>query len=164
MTWSWDDPWADDLASWEDVAEVLHSDWDRVEHAALGLWLERAEGLLAFDERGRWRARHRRGLHRLGFRRSALGGTDVWQWDMEPQLLATDLSRFAISFESIFSGGRSAARARRLRTLLARDHLVREQALRVLREVFRCEPGGLAVLLVREEEQWDDDVWPLSGG
>ena len=65
MTWSWDDPWADDLASWEDVAEVLHSDWDRVEHAALGLWLERAEGLLAIDERGRTsRNRTRRGYRR----------------------------------------------------------------------------------------------------
>ena len=167
MNWDWDDPWVDDLASWEDVAEVLRNDWDRVVHPTLGLSLERADGLLAFDERGRWRARHRRGLHRLGFRPVALGGTDVWQWDVEPQLRATDLSRFASPFESIIGVDPSGARALRLRTLLARDQLVREQAVRVLREVFRCEPSEISVLLVREEEQWDDeadDAWPLSGG
>ena len=48
MSWDRDDPWADDLASWEDVAQVLHSDWDRVEHPGLGLWLERADGSRAF--------------------------------------------------------------------------------------------------------------------
>ena len=168
MTGAWDDDrWAEDLESWEELAELLRSDWDRVEHPSLGLSLERAEGLLAFDERGRWRARHRRGLHRLGFRPVALGGTDVWQWDVEPQLQATDLSRFASPFESIFGGDPSGTRALRLRTLLARDHLVREQAQRVLREVFRCEPGELSVRLVREQEQWGDeadDAWPLSGG
>ena len=166
MNWGWDDPWVDDLASWEDVAEVLRDDWDRVVHLPLGLSLERADGLLAFDERGRWRARHRRGLHRVGFRPVALGGTDVWQWDVRPQLRATDLSRSASPFESIFGGGRSGPTALRLRTLLAQDQLVREQAMRVLREVFRCEPGELSVLLVREQEQWGDeadDAWPLSG-
>ncbi len=167
MTWDGDDPLVDDLASWEGVCEVLRNDWDRVVHLPLGLSLERADGLLAFDERGRWRARHRRGLHRLGFRPMALGGTDAWQWDVRPQLQATDLSRFASPFESIFGHGRSGPTALRLRTLLARDQLVREQAMWVVREVFQCEPGELAVLLVREEEQWgdeDDDAWPRSGG
>ena len=136
MNGDWDDPWVDDLASWEDVADVLRDDWDRVVHPPLGLSLERADGLLAFDERGRWRARHRRGLHRLGFRPVALGGTAVWQWDVRPQLHATDLSQFASPFESIFGPGRSGPTALRLRTLLARDQLVRERAMRVLREVF----------------------------
>lgn len=40
--------------------------------------------------------------------------------------------------------------------------------MRVLQEVFRCEPGDLAVLLVREDDEWeadeDVDAWPLSGG
>ena len=63
----------------------------------------------------------------------------------------------------------AAARVRRLRTTLARDHLVREQALRVLREAFRCEPDDLGVLLVREADEWaddedEDDAWPLPGG
>ena len=165
MKWDWDDPWVDDLASWEDLGEVLRADWDRVVHPSLGLSLERAEGLLAFDERGRWRARHRRGLHRLGFRPVALGGTGVWQWDVEPQLRATDLSRPASPFVSIFGVDRSGPTALRLRTLLARDQLVRDQAVLVLREVFRCEPSELTVLLVCEQEQWgDDDVWPLPGG
>lgn len=41
-----------------------------------------------------------------------------------------------------------------------------EQALRVLRDVFRCEPGDLAVVLVREDDGWgeDDEVLPLPGG
>lgn len=54
----------------------------------------------------------------------------------------------------------------RLRTSLARDELVHQQALRVLREVFRCVPSGLAVLLTREDDEWGDadDDWPLPGG
>ena len=53
-----------------------------------------------------------------------------------------------------------------IRTTLARDHLVHEPALRVLREAFRCEPDDLEVLLVREAEEWADDedqAWPLPG-
>jgi predicted NUDIX family NTP pyrophosphohydrolase len=37
----------------------------------------------------------------------------------------------------------------------------------VLREVFRCQPGDLGVLLVQEDDAWgdeDDDAWPLPGG
>lgn len=96
----------------------------------------------------------------------ALGGVELWKWDVEPQLHTTDVSRFASSFESIFADERSAAVVVRLRTSLARDHLVREQALRVLRDVFRCQPGHLGVLLVREDDDWgdDDEVWPLPGG
>jgi hypothetical protein len=166
----YDDGWAEDLQSWEELADLLRGDWDRIAHPSLGLSLERADGLLAFDLRGRWHARHRRGLHRLGFRALALGGVDVWKWDVEPQLRTTDLSRFASPFESIFGAERSAAgaaRVVRLRTSLARDHLVREQALRVLRDVFRCQPGDLGVLLVQEDDAWgdeDDDAWPLPGG
>ena len=61
----------------------------------------------------------------------------------------------------------AAARVRQLRTTLARDHLVREQALRALREAFRCEPHDLGVLLVREDDEGaddEDDAWPLAGG
>lgn len=164
MTGAWeDDRWAGDLESWEELAGLLRSDWDRVEHPSLGLSLERADGLLAFDLRGRWHARHRRGLHRLGFRPVALGSADVWQWDVEPRLHATDLGRFASPYESIFGADPSGTRAVRLRTLLARNHVVSEQALRVLREVFRCEPGDLAVLLVQEDGDWDEDDGWLPG-
>ena len=41
----------------------------------------------------------------------------------------------------------------------------------MLREAFRCEPDDLAVLLVREDDEWaddededEDDAWPLAGG
>ena len=165
MTGAWDDDrWAEDLESWEELADLLRSDWDRVEHPSLGLSLERTDGLLAVDLRGRWHARHRRGLHRLGFRLVALGSQHVWRWHVEPHLQTTDLSRFASQFESIFGADPSGARALRLRTLLARDHLVREQALRVLREVFRCLPGDLVVLLVQEDDDWEeDDGWSLDG-
>jgi len=167
MTGAWyDDDWAEDLESWEELVELLRSDWDRVEHPCLGLSLERADGLLALDLRARWHARHRRGLHRLGFR--ALIDRGSWLWDVEPALCTTDLSQFANPIESIFGASAAgAARVLRLRTSLARDHLVREQALRVLREVFRCEPGDLEVLLVREVDEWEDeedDAWPLPGG
>ena len=164
---SYDDGWAEDLESWEEVAHLLRSEWDRVEHPPVALSLERADGLIAFDLRGRWRARHRRGLHRLGFRSLRLGALDVWTWDVEPQLRTTDLSRFASPFESIFRDEATAAvRVVRLRTSLARDHLVQVQALRVLREVFRCEPSDLTVLLTRQDDEWDDedDAWPLPGG
>jgi hypothetical protein len=168
MIGSWDDDgWAEDLESWEELADLLRSDWDRIDSPPLGLSIERADGLIAFDLRERWHARHRRGLHRLGFRPLARGGVHVWKWDVEPQLHTTDLSRFASPFESIFEREPSAATVLRMRTSLARDHLVREQALRVLRDVFRCEPADLAVLLVREDDAWEeedeDDVWPLPG-
>lgn len=68
---------------------------------------------------------------------------------------------------SIFEVGppaAGAARVLRLRTSLARDQLVREQALRVLREVFGCAPGDLEVLLVREDDEWEEDAWPPPGG
>lgn len=165
-----DDGWAEDLESWEELADLLRGEWDRVSCPSLGLSLERADGLLAFDLRGRWRARHRRGLHRLGFRALSLGGADVWQWDVGPDLRGADLSRFASPLDSIFGAELSvahAARVVRLRTSLARDHLVLEQALRVLRDVFQCEPGDLGVLLVQEDDPWEDeedDVWPLPGG
>lgn len=172
MIGAWDDDGrVEDLESWEEMADLLCSDWDRVEHASLGLSLERADGLLAFDLRGRWRARHRRGLHRLGFRAFALGGVDVWKWDMEQQVRTTDLSRSASPVQPMLHSKPSevgAAIVLRLRTSLVRDRLVREQALRVLREVFCCEPGDLAVQLVREdddgEDDEDDDTWPLPGG
>jgi hypothetical protein len=164
-----DDRWAEDLESWEELADLLRSvDWDRLDCPSRGPSLERADGLLASDLRGRWHARHRRGLHRLGFR--ALGGAGTWQWDVEPQLRTADLSRFTSPFESILGAERSAAGAARivrLRTSLARDHLMGEQALRVLREVFRCGPRDLGVLLVREDGWWggeEDEVWSLPGG
>ena len=90
--------------------------------------------------------------------------TDCWQWDVESQLHAADLSRFASPIESIVGAELSSASALRLRTLLAREHLVREQALRVLRDVFRFELSDLAVLLVREDDDWADDTWPPSDG
>ena len=169
MIGAWfDDNWAEDVASWADLEDLLRSDWDRVEHRAVGLSLERADGLMAFDLRGQWHARHRRGLHRLGFR--ALSGSSIWVWDVEPPLRTTDLSLFASPLESIYGAfPTAAARVLQLRTTLARDHLVREQALRVLREAFRCQPDELGVLLVRQDDEWaddedEDDAWPLPGG
>ena len=161
----YDDGWPEDVESWAELEDLLRDDWDRVEHRAVGLSLERSDGLMAFDLRGRWHARHRRGLHRLGFR--ALSDSRIWMWDVEQPLCTTDLSRFASPLESLYGVAPSATRASRvvrLRTTLARDHLVREQALRVLREVFRCEPGDLRVLLVHEVDPWadeEDDDWPL---
>ena len=158
MTGAWyDDAWAGDLESWEELAELLRGDWDRVHHPPLGLSLEHADELVASDLHQRWHARHRRGLHRLGFRTGSNRG--IWTWDVEPALRTTDLSLFASPFESLFEVEPSAAgapRVLRMRTSLARDHLVREQALRVLREVFRCEPGDLEVLLVRDDDEWED--------
>lgn len=168
MIGRWDrDGWNQDLESWEEVADLLRAEWDRVSCPSLGLSLERADGLAAFDLRGLWRARHRRGLHRLGFRKLAHPRVEVWLWDVEPQLRATDLSAFATTFKAVHGTERYAAGLRWLRTSLARDHLVREQALRVLREVFRCEPDQLGILLVEEDDGWDheqDDVWPVLGG
>ena len=164
----YDDAWAVELESWEELIGLLRGDWDRVEHPPLGLSLERADGLLAFDLHGRWHARHRRGLHRLGFR--ALSDSRIWRWDVEPPLRSTDLSLFASRFESIFEAtppsAAGEARVLRMRMSLARDHLVREQALRVLRDVFACEAGDVGVLLVREDDEWEDeedDASPAGG-
>lgn len=171
MTGGWaDDGWVEDLESWEEIRDLLRCDWDQISCPSLGLSLERADGLLAFDMRGHWRARHRRGLHRLGFRRLALPRLDVWLWTAEPTLRATDLDSLG-GHVAVLDGeelsATAAAVVERLRTSFARDHLIREQALRVLREVFRCEPEDLGVLLAHEDESWgdeeEDDVWPLPG-
>jgi hypothetical protein len=85
---------------------------------------------------------------------------------VQPQLRDTDLSAFATASETVHGTERYVATLRWLRTSLARDHLVRRQALRVRRDVFRCEPADVHVLLVQEDDEWEDeedDGWPLHG-
>ncbi len=141
----------------------MHVGWD--------LCLARVDaGLFLPEPAGRWHARHRRALHRLGFRPLRSARATVWQWHAQQQLEAVDLTAFATPLESMFRAAapdRAAAYVQRPRACRATEHLILEQTQRVLRDAFRCEPGDVAVLLAREEDEWeeeDDDLWSLPAG
>lgn len=166
------DDWADGFTSWAEVTELLREEWTRVEQVGWDLCLERVDaGLFLPEPAGRWHARHRRALHRLGFRPLRSGRAAVWHWAVKQQLESIDLAAFATPMESAFAAARperAAVYVQQLRTVLATEHLIREQTQRVLRDAFRCEPGEVAVLLAREEDEWeedqDDDLWSLPSG
>ena len=152
----WGDGWMDGFLSWEEVEDCLSERWSRVDLLGWGLCLVRdGQHLLAVEQPGRWRARHRRGLHRLGFRPLAARGRTVWWWDVQQQLRDLDLDSFADPAEAVVARATPGRRQRQvllLRTLLATEQLMLDQAQRVLRDVFRAAPGEIAVLLVPVEE------------
>lgn len=146
----------DDLVSWDEVEDLLRDDWQEVHDRSSGLTITRLDDLLV-DEPASATAAQRRRLHRAGFRR-VRDGDRCWSWTApEPTrpvvpLPATSLPRLR---ESLERGLRAMARDR------ARSAMV----LRVLRDVFRCQPHDLTLVIVVEED-WDEDddePWLPSG-
>lgn len=160
------DEWLDNFDSWDEIWDLLHDDWEWIDDVRQGFRVEQeANGLLVVEANHRFRARDRRGLHRLGFRATSSGPVTLWRWDIETELRQMDLSVFAGPLERIFDTFDPAFRQRKIdqmRTRLATAHLMTERTQQVLRDVFRSQLSDVAVLLVREDDSWDDDEeWPL---
>lgn len=95
-----------------------------------GLSLERADGLVASELHGHEGARTDAGCTGSASAPCPTAESTRRCGMFQPQLRAVDLSRFASPVDSIFRGEKAAISVLRLRTSLARDHFVREQAIR----------------------------------
>lgn len=153
--------WMDGFDSWEEVWSVLHDDWVRVVDDAQRLqlhWDGHELSIVEMDRR--LRARQRRSLHRMGFRPLTAAHVTLWHWDVRDALRRIDLRDFSTPFEKVFDACDPATRQQRieqLRTRHARAHLLTEQTLRVVREVFCSQPQDLSVNVLREREWWEDE-------
>jgi hypothetical protein len=121
-----------------------------------------ADGLTVDEWRNaRMRARHRRGLHRLGFRPTGHGHVTFWDWDVAPALAKTAHSEHDELLERYARLARPEAVAA-LRRRLVGGELIVKQAQRVMHEVFRSELRDLAGAVYREAEYWEEEgVWPV---
>lgn len=162
--------WYDGFASWEEVRTLLRSDeWTALRDERQRLEVRHGgDGLIVYEWCSeRMRARHRRGLHKLGFRAAAYNPVTLWEWDVAPALAATEQSEHDEMLEHFSRWARpeSVAAARRR---LVGDDLTVEQVGRVIQEVFRSEARDLAVAVYREPNYWDDEYdedverWPLQ--
>lgn len=153
----YDDDLIDELATWEEVQATLLDEWYQVRDRSTRLLLAREGPLLLVDEPRSGSAAQRRLLHRSGFRRA---GDRHWTWrPPEPVLSGPP-----------WAGPDAPPAVRealeRGRRRLARDRTLREMALRVLRDVYRCSPTDLEVWVCvevddwGEEDDWDDDDLP----
>jgi hypothetical protein len=101
----------------------------------------------------RWRARHRRGLHRLGFRRISRAGISVWGWTLP----LSELTAAAAAHPIMHTTGPRTRAHERLARAFSREQLMREQLRRVLADVFGYEPARLCVELPEDADDWVDD-------
>ena len=131
-----------DLPSWDDVSDVLREEWLAV-HDGRDRCLVRVRDGLGLVERPRLlRARERRGLHRLGYRLQRAGDLRLWVWllpDDPPPDQGLDL-------------------AASLRRWDLRGRLLREQAVRTVRDVLGADVEAVSVDLLPQEDE-DEDCW-----
>lgn len=94
------------------------------------------------------RARHRRALHKAGFRSSPTART-TWLWTAAAPPPAGPLGPAAAS----------RAMPDRIRRQLAAQRLLADTAVRVACDVFGCRPDRLVLELPSEHEEdwWNDD-------
>jgi hypothetical protein len=154
---TFDDETFDDELTYTEWQPLL---WDCVARAELSdrdgrMRLLRDErGICVVEPPGRWRARERRGLHRLGFRPRALSRLTLWRWALSRE----ELRAAAESHPLLTGEGPRTPVLERLALAFSREPLMREQLQRVLSDVFRFEPGDLWLHLPEEEdEDWDED-------
>lgn len=136
----WRQTWIDDFTDWDDVAECLHGDWELVRDQATGAEVLRGPDFLAVLEHDALRARHRRALHRSGFRSYQLRARRCWLWVVPSESAVTPAQ----------AGPAFAARLRREREVGA---LLSTRAIHVLREVFRTPIGDVVVMLAPPDEE-----------
>lgn len=163
------DEWYGGFTSWEQVRSLMRSDdWSTLRDDRQRLEVQHSgEGLVVYDWRSvRLRARHRRGLHKLGFRATAHEHVTLWDWDVAPALTATVRSEHDELLERLAQWARPESVAAARRRFVGGDLIV-DQARRVLEEVYRSEVRDLAVAVYREpeysDEEYEDDdqEWPL---
>ncbi len=134
MTW----PSAQDIdlgfASWQDLADWLSGGWFcLLTGTEPGSVFHGSDGLVVLEQPGALRARHRRGLHRSGFRPCAGEAIVAWVW-------------------------RSGDERRR-----PRHERCDERAIHLLRDVFRASPHEVGVLLPPDCRTPALDAWGASG-
>jgi hypothetical protein len=80
-----------DFDDWTDVRLSL-APWTAAHDAHRSLVLLRSEqGVHVYEPPGAWRARHRRGLHRLGFRsRRPPRGGHAWEWTVPADVVEAE--------------------------------------------------------------------------
>ena len=150
-----------DEMTFEDWPSLLWScePWAEVRERTGQLRLLRDElNICVLELPGRWRARHRRGLHRLGFRRFSSPGLDVWRWTLS----LGELSAAARSHPLVNAAGPRTRVHERLAWTSTRERLVQDQLRRALSEVFGYEPTQLCLDVPADDYCWDDpddDAW-----
>jgi hypothetical protein len=125
--------------------------WTGAEDLARSVLLIRGEDELYVLERTRaWRARHRRAMHRLGFRPRTVRDGAMWEWTPAEAELDAEVVRVFRKPEPS-----STPSARQVRALLAQHQLLDERAVVVLRDVFglRTEDFRLVALIYDEDDE-----------
>ena len=149
-----------DLGDWTAVRTALEPGAHVLEpRAGLELFRE-SRTLYILEQPGRWRARRRRGLHRLGFRPEAALRTVSWQWTVAEADLSATAERL---HDTLGRRHDPTGVLQRLHRSMAADRLAVDQALRVLQEVFQVAATELTIVVPREDDfdDWEDDEEPL---
>lgn len=151
-SWLLDRPWIDGMDSWGEVTDSLSEGWDLLGDDRYDRWVSKHETRLCVVERlGSLGARHRRGLHRAGFRPRPSRAGQLWLWTPPPELLPALPDR---------AEGFGAFLAASVHVVRTRERLLADQALHVVRDVFGADVEDVAVLPPeppREDE--DDQSW-----
>jgi hypothetical protein len=146
-----------DFRDWTEI-QVSLTPWTAASDDARSFLLMRGTYSLAVWERPRaWRARHRRELHRRGFRpRNSRNGV-MWEWTVPEEHLRAEMSQ-----QPWFSDAASPALPvmQRLGRSIAHSRLLGERAVVVMRDVFRLAPADVLVLVPVEDEWAYDNEWP----
>jgi hypothetical protein len=147
-----------DFDDWTDVRLSL-APWTLAHDAHRSLVLMRSEqGVHMYEPPNAWRARHRRELHRLGFRsQPAPRGGRMWQWTVPAHVVKAEVNAdFDVSSNSITVVPVIA----RLRRIIVTDRLVLDRALVVLRDVFRLQPADVSIVVpLDESDGYDEEDW-----
>ncbi len=137
----------DQFRSWAEVQDLLVWPWEQVRDESSGALLLCYGGELLLREPATGRAAQRRLLHKAGFRRD--GGH--WRWiapTPDPADSPVDPRRpFPERVRTILSRVKQTERMRQE---------VGAMALRVLRDIYRCQPEELSLLVPVEVDEWDD--------
>jgi hypothetical protein len=142
-----------DFDDWTDVRLSL-APWAVAHDGCRVALLRDADTLAVLERDGAWRARHRRELHRLGFRSRPHPHGRIWEWTVPEQALQLERSHqrgFGDSSLSLHPA------VRRLRTALAQDRLLGERAVVVLRDVFRLTPADVRLSEPVTDDAADDE-------
>jgi hypothetical protein len=140
--------------TWDDLGHALTT-YPYVYVASGPVLLMYDEVTIAVLERPTaWRARHRRGLHRLGFRPRTTAVGAMWEWSPPDDDVREEVGR-----ADNLAGLPDHAFIQFAREVLARDRLLSARCVVVLREVFALVPRNLRLIAVRDDaDDWDEAI------
>lgn len=146
MWTSWEDD-IDGLRTWDELIDHLGEECRQVRDGDAGAVITTDVDELLVDEPPMGRARQRRALHKLGFRRTSDG---CWSWTPSAGDLPPPSPRLPAFMAPAWT---------RVQRAEALDRARREMVVRVLREVYGCTPEQLIVTVVYDENlgEWEDD-------